>query len=86
MYQLQTSKMGVLQSFGRFKRIIHPGLHIINPWTEDVINVDLKTVVRSLHPQQVLTKDNVTVRIETSVYYRVVDPYKLVYKLGKSTD
>ena len=44
--------------------------------------VDMKTVVMNLAPQVVITKDNVSIKIETTVYYRTVDPYKLVYKLG----
>ncbi len=84
MYQLETSKIGVLQSFGRFKRVIKPGLHIINPWTEAVIPVDLKTNVLNLQPQTVITKDNVSLRVDTVVYYRTINPYKLVYKLGNN--
>ena len=82
MYQLSTAKAGILQSFGRFKKVLKPGLHIINPWTENVIPVDLKTVVMQLHPQVVITKDNVSLKVETTVYYRTVNPYKLIYKLG----
>lgn len=73
-----------MQSFGRFKEVIKPGLHIINPVTETVISVDMKTVVMNLAPQTVITKDNVSFKIETTVFYRTVDPYKLVYKLGNN--
>ena len=41
----------------------------------------MKTNVFTLAPQQVITKDNVTMNIETAVYYRAISPYKLVYKL-----
>ena len=85
LYQLETSKSGILQSFGRFQKVIKPGLHIINPWTEEVINVDMKTVVLNLRPQTVITKDNVSLRIDTVVYYRTINPYKLVYKLGNNS-
>ena len=64
--------------------MIKPGLHIINPWTEDVISVDMKTIVLNLRPQTVITKDNVSLRIDTVVYYRTINPYKLVYKLGNN--
>ena len=57
---------------------------MINPWTEEVIQVDLKTVVLNLRPQTVITKDNVSLRIDTTVYYRTINPYKLVYKLGNN--
>jgi regulator of protease activity HflC (stomatin/prohibitin superfamily) len=42
----------------------------------------MKTTIMALRPQQVITKDNVTLQIDTVVYYRTVDAYKLLYKLG----
>jgi regulator of protease activity HflC (stomatin/prohibitin superfamily) len=42
----------------------------------------MKTNIMTLQPQKIITKDTVTLQIETVVYYRTVDPYKLVYKLG----
>lgn len=55
---------------------------MINPWTESVIQIDMKTNILALQPQKIITKDTVSLQIETVVYYRTVDPYKLVYKLG----
>jgi regulator of protease activity HflC (stomatin/prohibitin superfamily) len=74
----------VLQKFGRFSRVIKPGFHVINPWTETVIPIDMKTNIMALQPQKIMTKDTVTLQIETVVYYRTVDPYKMLYKLGTS--
>ncbi len=76
--------MGILQTFGRYKKVVKPGLHIINPWTQTVIQVDMKTNVLNLQPQTVITKDNVSLRIDTTVYYRTINPFKLVYKLGNN--
>lgn len=45
----------------------------------------MKTNIFTLAPQQVITKDNVTMNIETAVYYRAINPYKLVYKLRNDT-
>jgi len=44
----------------------------------------MKTIVINLKPQTVITKDNVSLRIDTTVYYRTINPYKLVYKLGNN--
>lgn len=44
----------------------------------------MKTNVLNLQPQTVITKDNVSLRIDTTVYYRTINPYKLVYKLGNN--
>lgn len=63
IYQIQTSKLGVKQQFGRYKQILKPGFHSINPISENVIEVDMKTSVFNLAPQQVITKDNVSMQI-----------------------
>lgn len=42
----------------------------------------MKTNILALQPQKIITKDTVSLQIETVVYYRTVDPYKMVYKLG----
>lgn len=42
----------------------------------------MKTNILNLQPQTVITKDNVSLKIDTTVYYRTINPYKLVYKLG----
>ena len=85
IYQVQTAKLGVHQSFGRYRQLLQPGLHLVNPVSENVIDVDMKTNVFELRPQQVITKDNVSMNINTIVFYRAVNPYKLVYKLRNDT-
>ena len=79
---MTTYQGGILQRFGKFKKRLEPGLNIINPVTESVLAVDLRTKVAALSRQPILTKDNVTLGLETVVYYRVVDPIKVAYKLG----
>ena len=79
---MSTFQGGILQRFGRFKSKLEPGINIINPVTESVITIDMRTKVGTLPRQPVLTKDNVTVGLETVVYYRVVDAVKVTYKLG----
>jgi regulator of protease activity HflC (stomatin/prohibitin superfamily) len=44
----------------------------------------MKTLIFGMPPQQVITKDNVTMQIATVVYYRTVNPFKLLYKLGNN--
>ena len=44
----------------------------------------MKTCVLNLRPQTVITKDNVSLQIDPTVYYRAINPYKLVYKLGNN--
>lgn len=82
---METAKFGIHESFGRFMSVLQPGFHIINPLTESVKEVEMRTSIFSLEPQQVITKDNVSMKIVTVVYYRAIDPYKLVYKLENNT-
>ena len=50
--------------------------------TDSVILVDMKTKVTTLPLQPVITKDNITLRVQTAVYYRIVDSFKMAYRLG----
>ena len=61
---------------------MQPGLHYINPCTDRVIPVSLRTIVLDLQRQLILTKDNITVNIDTVVYYRVIDPKKACYRVS----
>ena len=84
VYQLATSESGILQRFGKFLKVLSPGINIINPMTDSVVLIDLKTKVATMPRQPVITKDNITLQIQTAVYYRVVDSFKVAYKLGSS--
>ena len=64
----------VVERLGKFNRIIEAGPHIIIPFIEKtVIRVSLKEQVADFPPQPVITKDNVTMQIDTVVYYKVTD-------------
>lgn len=47
-----------------------------------MLAVDLRTRIGNLQRKPILTKDNLTIGFETTVYYRVIDPVKVIYKLG----
>ena len=64
--------------------MLTPGLNIINPCTNSVIIIDMKTKVAMLQQQPVLSKDNITIKIQCTVFYRVVDSFKVSYKLGNN--
>ncbi len=69
---------GVIFRLGRLVGARGPGLFFIIPILENMIVVDLRTVTYDVPSQEVVTKDNVTVRVNAVVYYRVVDPTKAV--------
>lgn len=64
----------VIETFGKYSRTLHAGLNIIVPIVDKVrCNVNIKEQVADFPPQPVITKDNVTMQIDTVVYYKVID-------------
>jgi erythrocyte band 7 integral membrane protein len=87
--KITQGNVGLREKFGRFEIELTPGLHYINPCTDRVIPVSLRTMysfkpyrVLDLQRQLILTKDNITVNIDTVVYYRVIDPKKACYRVS----
>jgi regulator of protease activity HflC (stomatin/prohibitin superfamily) len=78
VYQYQR---GVLFRFGRFVGIRNPGLNLILPWIDRLIKVDLRTRTVILKPQEVITRDNVTVHVDAVVYFNVFDPERAVIQV-----
>lgn len=62
--------------------MLHPGLNLVNPCSEEVITVDMRIKSFLIGKQNVLTKDNVSLTVEGAVYYRIINPTKAVYRLG----
>lgn len=59
-----------------------PGIFFILPCIDNYCNVDLRTVSFNVPPQEVLTRDSVTVSVDAVVYYRISDPLKAVVKVN----
>ena len=72
---------GVLFRLGRLVGARGPGLFIIIPFIDRLVKVDLRVVTMDVPSQEVITKDNVTVRVNAVVYFRVVDPEASVVKV-----
>lgn len=67
---------GAVQRFGKFYKLVAPGMHYLNPELDRLVLVDKREQVLLLKRQIVQTKDNVTITIDAVVYYKVVDTYK----------
>jgi len=72
---------GVILRLGRLVGAKGPGIFFIIPFVDRMIKVDLRIVTLDVPPQDVITKDNVTVRVDAVVYFRVVDPEAAVVKV-----
>ena len=72
---------GVIFRLGRLVGARGPGLFVIIPFVDRMVKVDLRVVTMDVPPQDVITKDNVTVRVNAVVYFRIVDPEASVVKV-----
>ncbi|MHC1580796.1 slipin family protein [Methanopyrus sp.] len=73
---------GVVLRLGRYVGTRPPGLNLIVPVIDRMIRVDLRVVTREIPPQEVITRDNVPIKVDAVIYYRVVDPAQAVLNVG----
>jgi regulator of protease activity HflC (stomatin/prohibitin superfamily) len=73
---LREYERGVVFSLGRYTGVKGPGLIIIIPFIQQMVRVDLRTLVLDVPSQDVISKDNVSVRVNAVIYFRVIDPDK----------
>ena len=78
---LREYERGVVFQLGRFWAVKGPGLFILIPVVQQMVRVDLRTVVFDVPPQDVITRDNVSVKVNAVVYFRVVDPQKAIIQV-----
>jgi regulator of protease activity HflC (stomatin/prohibitin superfamily) len=80
---LKEYERGVIFRFGRLRGVKGPGIIIIIPFVDKMVRVDLRTVTMDVPPQDIITKDNVPVKVNAVVYFRVMDPAKSVVKIER---
>jgi regulator of protease activity HflC (stomatin/prohibitin superfamily) len=72
---------GVIFFLGRFQKVKGPGLIIVIPILQTIEKVDLRTVVMDVPSQDVISKDNVSVKVNAVVYFRVIDPERAIIQV-----
>ena len=80
---LREYERGVIFLLGRFWKVKGPGLILIIPAIQQMVRIDLRTIVMDVPPQDVITRDNVSVKVNAVVYFRVVDPEKSVIQVAQ---
>ena len=78
---LREYERGVVFQLGRFWAVKGPGLFLLIPMVQQMVKVDLRTVVLDVPPQDVITRDNVSVKVNAVVYFRVIDPQKAIIQV-----
>jgi len=80
---LREYERAVVFMLGRFWKVKGPGFFLLIPMAQQMVRIDLRTVVMDVPPQDVITRDNVSVKVNAVVYFRIVDPEKAVIQVEK---
>src|SRR5690348_5970297 len=83
---LNEYERGVMFTFGRFTGIKGPGIITVIPFAQSMRRVDLRVVVLNVPKQDVITRDNVSVKVNAVVYFRIVDPGKAIIQVANAFD
>jgi len=78
---LREYERAVVFTLGRFWKVKGPGLIFIVPFVQQIVRVELRTVVMDVPPQDVISRDNVSVRVNAVVYFRVIDPERAIIQI-----
>ena len=79
---LQEYERGVIFFLGRFQTVKGPGLIILIPFLQRMTKVDLRVIVLDVPTQDVISKDNVSVKVNAVIYFRIVDPEKAIIRVA----
>lgn len=78
---LREYERAVVFQLGRFWKVKGPGLVLLIPVVQQMVRVDLRTVVLDVPPQDVISRDNVSVKVNAVLYFRVLDPQKAIIQV-----
>lgn len=78
---LREYQRGVVFQLGRFWRVKGPGLVLLIPGIQQMVRVDLRTVTLDVPTQDVISRDNVSVKVNAVIYFRVVDPERAIIQV-----
>ncbi len=78
---LREYERGVIFMLGRFYKVKGPGLIIVIPVLQQMVRVDLRTIVMDVPTQDVISRDNVSVQVNAVIYFRVLDPERAIIQV-----
>lgn len=79
---LKEYERGVVFFLGRFQKVKGPGLILLFPIIQTMVKVDLRVIVMDVPTQDVISRDNVSVKVNAVIYFRIVDPEKAVIRVA----
>jgi regulator of protease activity HflC (stomatin/prohibitin superfamily) len=80
---LREYERGVIFQLGRFWKVKGPGLILVIPVVQQIVRVDLRVIVMDVPTQDVISRDNVSVKVNAVVYFRVIDPERAIIQVEK---
>lgn len=83
---LREYERGVVFTLGRFSGVKGPGLIVLVPFVQQLVRIDLRTIVLNIPSQDIISHDNVSVKVSAVLYFRVVDPDKAVIQVERYMD
>ena len=83
---LREYERGVVFTLGRYTSTKGPGFFLLIPFVQQMVRVDLRVVVDEVPPQDVISRDNVSVKVNAVIYFRVVDPERAVIQVYNYLD
>ena len=78
---VKQNEKGLVETLGKYTRTVDSGLTIIFPIIQHIRRVDLREQVIDVPPQNVITKDNLLVTVDAIIYFKITDPFKVVYNI-----
>ncbi|MBA3562737.1 MAG: slipin family protein [Gammaproteobacteria bacterium] len=79
---LKEYERGVIFFLGRFQEVKGPGLIIVIPGLQKIVKVDLRVIVLDVPTQDVISRDNVSVKVNAVIYFRIVDPERAIIQVA----
>ena len=79
---LREYERGVIFTLGRFTGVKGPGIIILIPIVQQLVKLDLRVMVQVVPPQDVISRDNVSVKVNAVLYFRIVDPERAIIKVS----
>ncbi|MCW5725066.1 MAG: slipin family protein [Maricaulaceae bacterium] len=79
---LREYERGVIFTLGRFSGVSGPGLILLVPFVQQMVKVDLRVIVLDVPSQDVISRDNVSVRVNAVIYFRVIDPERATIQVA----
>ncbi len=83
---LKEYERGVVFWLGRFQLVKGPGLRVVIPLIQQMVRVELRTVVMDVPTQDVISRDNVSVKVNAVIYFRVIDPERAIIQVENFYD